>query len=233
MGLCSFKPHVGRLSHRESRRSQQRASSDRCEQTSLLKALFDHLWSAGRPNTAKCIQFYVAQWIQLGWVGTSSSSDASPHDAEALPELISVLLENSQQDEYSRCVRQLYALGIFRMREVLRSLDKLHEIAEEVDVGVFAPRQNYFPRRRFLEMDFVRTPHTLLQLSRVSIRRSVRMSDFERRVQTLLLPPLLLEYVWRANEMLVAAEASSVSHCEAPVQTPNTYLHPDTSNEEW
>ena len=45
-----------------------------------------------------------------------------------------------------------------------------------------------------------------MQLSRMEIRRLVGMNDFKNRMETRkmgLLPPLLFEHVWRANEMLV------------------------------
>ena len=54
--------------------------------------------------------------------------------------------------------------------------------------------------------EFLRSPLSLLQLSRVEIRRLVGTNDFRGRMETLqkmgLLPPRLLEYVWRENEML-------------------------------
>lgn len=55
---------------------------------------------------------------------------------------------------------------------------------------------------RSLLTKFVRHPLTLHQQSRAAIRRAVGMNDFDLRVQTLPLPPRLVQYIWRANEML-------------------------------
>ena len=58
--------------------------------------------------------------------------------------------------------------------------------------------------------EFFLKPLTLLQLSRVEIRRLVGMNDFKDRMETLkkmkLLPPLLYAYVWQANEMFADVE---------------------------
>ena len=43
---------------------------------------------------------------------------------------------------------------------------------------------------------------TLQQLSRIEIRRAIGMPHFERRVNALPLPPLILGYVSKAMEML-------------------------------
>ena len=53
--------------------------------------------------------------------------------------------------------------------------------------------------------EFFSGPLTLLQLSRVEIRRAIGFRHFERRVNSLQLPPLLLRYVLRADEMLSEA----------------------------
>ena len=54
--------------------------------------------------------------------------------------------------------------------------------------------------------EFFQKPLSLLQMSRMEIRRLVGMNDFKDRMVTLkkmgLLPPLLFKYVWQANEML-------------------------------
>lgn len=86
---------------------------------------------------------------------------------------------------------------------------------KELAFFVFAScMQNLFKRTRTKEYrkkcpfvsslvnEFFRHPLSLLQLSRMKIRRSIGMFDFERRVKFLQLPPLLLSYVWRANEIL-------------------------------
>ena len=59
--------------------------------------------------------------------------------------------------------------------------------------------------RRILPLlnEFFRTPCSLQQLSRATIRRSIGMNGFERRAKALPLPRPLREYVWRANEELV------------------------------
>lgn len=61
-----------------------------------------------------------------------------------------------------------------------------------------------------LAEEFFRKPLSLLQLSRIAIRSSLGMNQFERRVQTLPLPPLLLGYVWRANEMLLGPDSNEM-----------------------
>lgn len=53
-----------------------------------------------------------------------------------------------------------------------------------------------------LVKEFLSGPLSLMQLSRIEIRSLIGVRQFERRVNSLKLPPLLLEYVSRANEML-------------------------------
>ena len=67
------------------------------------------------------------------------------------------------------------------------------------------------PRVAPLLLEFFSGPLTLLQLSRIEIRRLVGMRQFERRVQQLPLPRLLLDYVWRADELLLHSNTSEDS----------------------
>ena len=60
--------------------------------------------------------------------------------------------------------------------------------------------------------EFFSGPLTLLQLSRIELRRLVGMRQFERRVQQLPLPRLLLDYVWRADEMLLSPDHRRCYH---------------------
>lgn len=50
--------------------------------------------------------------------------------------------------------------------------------------------------------EFFHQTLSLQQLSRIQIRNSIGMNDFEHRVKCLSLPPSIKNYAWKANEML-------------------------------
>ena len=131
-------------------------------------------------------EYFVGQLIRCGWIGASSYySD----DEYVLYGLIKRHLvkdhEILRRESLFRIAHQLLALGIFRERGALN----FHYYNSLVCV-------------RSLLTEFLQNSLSLLQLSRAVIRRLLGINDFEHRVQTLPLPPPLLEYVWRANEML-------------------------------
>ena len=95
--------------------------------------------------------------------------------------------------------RQLFALGHFPQGE-----ECLFHYMFTLDYDFSEENERQLPLGSVLSLrtEFFRNPLSLLQLSRTAIRRLLPMNDFERHVQPLPLPPLLLEYVWQANEML-------------------------------
>lgn len=92
------------------------------------------------------------------------------------------------------------------------------EAPKECECSLLAP----------LVTEFFQKPLSLLQLSRMRIRQSLGMYDFESRVQTLPLPPALLTYVWRANEMLAKApveESDSDEEMDEEIESDEAETH--------
>ena len=202
MGLC-FKPHVGPYSSRELDPDLFTAYKYYTwERTSLLQFLID-IFDI-RSDDFSGIEYYVACWIRCGWIGV----EIDPLDNDdLLTDTIQHLLLYPNLEANFRVARQLFALGIFPEggthsfdEDAKNFLDDFDEDEEEEKEEA---HKCYVARVIPLEIEFFRTPHSLLQLSRAKMRRLLGMNDFELRVKTLPLPPQLLEYVWRANEELV------------------------------
>lgn len=138
---------------------------------------------------------YVSEWLCNGWIC------AQRDNWYCLP----VFTGHSPDGKVRlRILRQLLALGLFRDEDsemfwsaycINCSLTKSTHITHR-QCSHLAP----------LADEFIQSPLTLMQLSRIEIRRLVGMNDFKNRMESLqneeLLPPMLLKYVWRANEML-------------------------------
>ena len=143
------------------------------------------------------IEYFVGQLIRCGFIGVSS--DSSDDEYEVLSQVLDLLSCNvlSKQESAFRIARQLFALGIFRERGALSFHRYLQ--CNPVDEARVSSICN-------LQTEFFRNPLSLQQQSRAAIRQLVGMNDFEGRVQNFPLPPLLLKYLWKADEMLSASE---------------------------
>ena len=204
-----FKPHVDPMSLRSLNSSSQGEYPYKyytCEELSSLWALtsmFD-FWSIGTIDGNPYMECYVAHWIRWGWIGTDSDSTDADH---MLTEFIQFLVRYPHREANFRIIRQFFALGIFP-NVVSHSFDDDEQgfFDYYFDVDDQTKREDahksYVSKVLPLQTEFFRSPLSLLQLSRAAIRQQLGMNDFERRVKTLPLPPLLLEYVWRANEIL-------------------------------
>ena len=152
-------------------------------------------------------EYYASEWLSNGWIF------AQKNDWICLHFLVGhYLRELSTLDSYDaariRILRQLLALGLFRelASEQFWSAPCGHCRLE--NQAALVPRRQC-PRVAPFVDEFLRGPLSLLQLSRAEIRRLVGTKNFSSCMETLqkmgFLPPLLLEYVWRANEMLADA----------------------------
>ena len=146
-------------------------------------------------------EYFVSQWIRCGWIVVSKDD---PDDTVLLAFLISRLiaehlklppceLELPRRESLFRILRQLFALGLYRKRGAfnINYYLKSSAVDELSSAGV-----------RSLVRESLWNPLSLQQLSRAKIRKLLGLNGFERRVQSLPLPSLLLKYVWLANEML-------------------------------
>ena len=181
---CSFRP-LRKLTNNCLRKNK-----------SVLLALTDMFCIISNADN----EYYVGQLILCGLIGVCNDyPDDSPVLSELIYELLNNKMESLRWESLFRIARQLLALALFRQRGAVLFLFYLKiffKISEE--------EERKFPVDNVLSLrtEFFRNPLSLLQLSRAAIRRLFAMNDFERRIKTLPLPPLLLEYVWRANEML-------------------------------
>lgn len=152
-------------------------------------------------------EYFVRDWICNGWICAQSKEQC----------LYALVRDLHVDYSVYRIARQLLALGLFRepepqeaklqqLRWPLRCFyDEDYSRFIHCDICRIGHKQESTqecPLVAPLMTEFFRNPLSLQQLSRIEIRRSVGMNDFERRVKTLSLPPLLLSYVWRANELL-------------------------------
>lgn len=146
-------------------------------------------------------QFYVSEWIRNGWIYYQEGDESC--FSRIIKSIHSVDAANS--NAAYRIARQLLALGIFREPGASSMLTShcscFNNRCDESNVRP-PRRKNQYPHLLPLLNGFFRETLSLLQLSRIEIRDAVGMRYFERRVKTLSLPPLLLTYVWHANEML-------------------------------
>ena len=163
------------------------------ENVSKLAAYFQ-LFSITTPPD---YDYFFGQLIKCGLVGVGDSENGY----DVLEKLIESLLRHNFKTDSVResvfCIgRQLLALGFFRERGALF----FHFYLQHYPV--YALDDIQIANVRSLQTEFFRTALSLLQLSRTAIRLLVGTNNFEHRVRTLHLPPLLLKYVWRAAEML-------------------------------
>ena len=160
----------------------------------VLIEMFDmHFWNSKHKNKER----YVSEWLCNGWIC------AQRNDWTCM----SVLARHSSDGNvHFRILRQLLALGLFRDADNEQFWSAYCEDCFVVTQATLVTHRQC-PRLAPLVDEFFRKPLSLLQLSRMEIRRLVGMNDFKDRMETLqklgLLPPLLFKYVWRANEMLV------------------------------
>ena len=146
------------------------------------------------PNANKI--YYMCECLRNGWICVQSDDWSCLHLFDSLS------LHYEQSATVLQIVRQLCALGHFRGPDRVDFwTDRCRQCSLVTDFNPPVPNQECVIMAPLLD-EFFQKPLSLLQLSRMEIRRLVGMNDFERRLKTLLLPPLLLEYVWRANEML-------------------------------
>lgn len=124
-------------------------------------------------------------------------------------------IEPSHFDAANRISRQLLALGLFRtprgnpkrswIRRCLfddRFVLQMWWICSICGSQYELKFTDECPIITPLLAEFYDEPLSLQQLSRIEIRSSLGIYEFETRVKTLPLPPSLLTYVWEANEML-------------------------------
>ena len=139
-------------------------------------------------------EYYVSEWLSNGWICAQKGNWFVLSDFACY--------HSYDCDVRFRILRQLLALGLFREPESEQFWSAQCDGCQYKNPAALVIHRQC-PLLIPLLNEFLRMPLSLLQLSRMEIRRLVGMNDFERRLRTLLLPPLLLEYVWRANEMLI------------------------------
>lgn len=88
----------------------------------------------------------------------------------------------SNSASYAKCSARMVSNSMILLEKEMRDLLQRTECKESARVLLLVP----------LKTEFYRKPRSLLQLSRLQILRSVGSGDFERRVKSLPLPPLLL-----------------------------------------
>lgn len=153
------------------------------------------------------IQVLVSEWLRNGWLCAQSGEQS-----------IYLLVANLHSSDISdrraafRIARQLLALAFFLEpvgypklqwpRRYFYNVNFVHRSCAACALGHRPETTLECQRVLPLINEFFRNPLSLQQLSRIELRRSVGMIDFERRIQTLPLPPSLLAYTWRANEFL-------------------------------
>ena len=133
--------------------------------------------------------------------------------------LIKIIHINSKmiKDSALRVCRQLLALGFFRKSHtgsdgesnercfLIRKMNLLCDLCKEncpICYPVPGSNTEKCPVIAQLFSEFISVPLTLLQLSRMEIRRLIGVRHFELDVNALSLPPLLRTYISGANEML-------------------------------
>lgn len=172
----------------------------------LLSALIEMFYSCCSDEN----EFFVGQCIRFGLIGCASDD---PDDAAVLSKFVDRAykwLSCPDRKQAYDIARQLLALGLLQMGGGLLQFDQCEKCyaTSHPEVSYYFVKKEHLQAKCFdvyalsLQREFFEKPLSLLQLSRAAIRRQLGMNDFERRVQTLQLPPLLLEYVWLANEML-------------------------------
>ena len=139
---------------------------------------------------------YVSEWLCNGWICAQRNDWIC----------VRVLARhNPDGNIHLRILRQLLALGLFRDADNEQFWSAYCDDCYFVTQATLVTHRQC-PRLAPLLNEFFRKPLSLLQLSRMEIRRLVGMSNFKDRMETLkkmgVLPPLLFDYVWRANEML-------------------------------
>lgn len=186
---------------------------------SIVFLILDELFFRMRKWNVRS-EFYVSEWIRNGWIAAQDEWKDKNY--------FSCFNLHAANDADSRAnfriLRQLFALGVFSSS--LRSSDAQFAYCWKTNCrkyssgksaqfsccwrpnckncssGQSAKPPNECLLLAPLKTEFYRQPLSLLQLSRLQIRCAVAINEFEHRVKTLRLPPALLTYVWRANEML-------------------------------
>ena len=157
--------------------------------SSFLKALIDMFGNEWYTCTS--------EWLCHGWIC------AQKNDWTCLRVLLAS--HSSNNNVHFHILRQLLSLGLFRDAESEQFWSARCEGCSNEHQAELVTRRQCRLLMPLVE-EFFRKPLSLLQLSRVEIRRLVGMNDFKERMETLqkmgLLPTSLFEYVWRANEML-------------------------------
>ena len=147
-----------------------------------------------------------------------------PHRNDTILFLFVRFLHSDEESERSaamRIVYQLLAIGVFCIPTTYSNPELEWPRTDlngddGIDCTICAEGHKLHeslmcPRVAPLLREFFSGPLTLLQMSRIEIRLLVGMRQFERRVQQLPLPRILLHYVWRANEMLLHSNTSEDS----------------------
>ena len=149
-------------------------------------------------------EYFVSEWLSNGWVFAQKDDwicleKLASHELHGLANLF-------EGDSVPRTLRQLLALGLFREPASEQFWSKQCDGCRHVNPEFIIHRK--CPLLMPFVDEFFRGPLSLLQLSRAEIRRLVGTNDFSNRMKTLqnngLLPPRLVEYVWRADELLAA-----------------------------
>ena len=143
------------------------------------------------------IELLFTLWIRLGWLGSADDEYDDPIAFLWLIESLHECARHPKREALLRIIRQLYALGLCRDMEF-----PLRNCIVCLFQSGFQKSKCLDAMALSLRKEFIQNPPSLLQLARMAIRRRLGMNDFERRVKTLPLPPLLLKYVWLANEKL-------------------------------
>ena len=121
-----------------------------------------------------------SQWIRFGWVGAAFDE---PEDVRVLQKLIEHLhkyKEHPNQLALYRAARQLFALGLFR--NTLLPVEDCSHCAREMQSEPHVPEIRVKCSCALvcsLECEFACNPLSLHQLSRMAIRRSLGMNNFE------------------------------------------------------
>ena len=178
--------------------SQHNYPETNIRSSTILEALIDMFDICDFYSSHENKKWYISECLCNGWICAQKNDWTCVH-------FFTISMHYFDCDVLFRIFRQLLALGSFRIPDS-------EQFWSARCLGCPATNQSSLVTNRQCRLlmplvnEFFRKPLSLLQLSRVEIRRLVGMNDFKERMETLekigLLPPLLFEYVWRANEML-------------------------------
>lgn len=207
-------------SHRCAPKQQTRTSNTFDALVRILSASFN-IFSFSFNSFMTCHYYrnhvyYTAALLRMGLI--SAGSEGTNYNFRQLLYIIHKEKESSQDSAAFRVCRQLLALGVFRRpvdadpivlwtKCCLYGTHRLIQ-CDFCSEGKELSTTEECPIVARLGSEFFSGPLTLQQLSRIEIRRCIGVRHFERRINTLPLPPLLLEYVSRANEMLTEEAAA-------------------------